>query len=61
MQIAISRITSCLVGGLVLSYVLFIGYVLTVTHQSNAPPTRIATAGCFSLGQCPVAPGSRQN
>jgi hypothetical protein len=61
MQIAISRITSCLVGGLVLSYVFFIGYVLTVTHQSNVPPARIATTGCFSLGHCTVALDSRQN
>ena len=55
MQISLSRITSCLVAGLVLSYVLFIGYVVTVTHQSNAPPMRIATVGC------PDTLGSRPN
>lgn len=61
MQISLSRITSCLVAGLVLSYVLFIGYVVTVTHQSNAPPMRIATVGCFSWGHCPDTLGSRPN
>jgi hypothetical protein len=55
MQITFSRITSGLVGGLVLSYVFFMGYALTVAHQSNAEPTRIATVGCFSLGHCTVA------
>jgi CHASE3 domain sensor protein len=35
MQNTFSNITSGLVGGLVLSYVLFMGYALTVAHQSN--------------------------
>jgi ABC-type transport system involved in multi-copper enzyme maturation permease subunit len=60
-RLLFSRITSCLVAGLVLSYVFFIGYVLTVTHQSNAPPARIATVGCFSLGHCTDTRGNRPN
>jgi hypothetical protein len=52
MRITFSSITSGLVGGLVLSYVLFMGYVVTVSHQSSEPPTAIATVGCFSLGHC---------
>jgi hypothetical protein len=45
MKFTFSSITSGLVGGLVLSYALFMGYVLTVAQQSHAPPSRIATLG----------------
>lgn len=61
MKITFSSITSGLVGGLVLSYVLFMCYVLTMAQQSHSPPARIATTGCFSLGHCPVALSSRPN
>jgi hypothetical protein len=61
MKITVSSITSGLVGGLVLTYVIFMGYVMTVAHQTNETPTRIATIGCFSLGHCTVALSSRPN
>jgi hypothetical protein len=61
MKLTFSSITSGLVGGLVLSYVLFMGYLLTVAQQSHAPPARITTMGCFSLGHCPMALSSRPN
>jgi hypothetical protein len=56
MNFKIGRIVSGLVGGVVLSYVLFLGYVITVAQQSHAPPTQITMTGCFSLGQCPRSP-----
>jgi hypothetical protein len=59
MKLTLSSITSGLVGGLVFSYVLFMGYILTVAQQPHAPPARIATMGCFSLGHCPLAVSSR--
>ena len=55
MKFTFASITSGFVAGLVLSYVLFMGYLLTVAQQSHAPPTRISTIGCFSLGHCPMA------
>jgi hypothetical protein len=57
MKLTFSSVTSGLLGGLVLSYVLFMAYVLTVAQQSQVPATRIATAGCFSFGSCQVTSG----
>jgi hypothetical protein len=55
MKFTLSDVTSSLVGGLVLSYVLFMGYILTTAERLHAPPARINTIGCFSLGHCQVA------
>jgi hypothetical protein len=59
-QEALANITSSLVGGLVLSYILFAGYVMTVAQGSHSEPPRISAMGCFSFGHCPVA-GIRRN
>jgi hypothetical protein len=61
MNFTFARITSGFVGGLVLSYVLFMGYLITVAQQSHTPPSGITTTGCFSLGHCPVVLSSRLN
>jgi hypothetical protein len=54
-QEALATITSSLVGGLVLSYLVFMGYVMTVAQGSHNEPTRTSAMGCFSFGRCPVA------
>jgi hypothetical protein len=54
-QEALVTITSSLVGGLVLSYLLFVGYVMTVAQRSHEEPARTSALGCFSFGHCPVA------
>jgi hypothetical protein len=59
-QTALANITSNAVGGLVLSYLLFVGYVMTIAQRSHEEPTRTSAMGCFSFGHCPVA-GLRQN
>ena len=59
-QEALANITSTLVGGLVLSYLLFVGYVMTIAQKSHEEPTRTSAMGCFSFGHCPVA-GVRRN
>ncbi len=56
----LANITSSLVGGLVLSYLLFVGYVMTIAQRSHDEPTRTSAMGCFSFGHCPVA-GIRRN
>jgi hypothetical protein len=52
---AYADITCSLVGGLVLSYLLFVGYVMTIAQRSHQEPTRTSAMGCFSFGHCPVA------
>jgi hypothetical protein len=52
---AYANVTCTLVGGLVLSYLLFVGYVMTIARGSHAEPTRTSAMGCFSFGHCPVA------
>jgi hypothetical protein len=52
---AYANITCSLVGGLVLSYLLFVGYVMTIAQRSRQEPTRTSAMGCFSFGHCPVA------
>jgi hypothetical protein len=59
-QETLANITSTLVGGLVLSYLLFVGYVMTISQKSHEEPTRTSAMGCFSFGHCPVA-GIRRN
>jgi hypothetical protein len=59
-QEALAHITSSLVGGLVLSYLLFAGYVMTIAQRSHSEPTRTSAMGCFAFGHCPVA-GIRRN
>jgi hypothetical protein len=59
-QDVLANITSSLVGGLVLSYLLFVGYVMTIAQRSHDEPTRTSAMGCFSFGHCPVA-GVRRN
>ena len=59
-QEAFANITSSLVGGLVLSYLLFVGYVMTIAQGSHNEPTRTSAMGCFSFGHCPVT-GIRKN
>jgi hypothetical protein len=59
-QEALANITSSLVGALVLSYLLFVGYVMTIAQRSHDEPTRTSAMGCFSFGHCPVA-GIRRN
>jgi hypothetical protein len=54
-QEVLATITSGLVGGLVLSYVIFVGYVMTVAHGPQHELTRTSAMGCFSFGHCPVA------
>lgn len=54
-QEALANITSGLVGGLVVSYLLFVGYVMTIAQKSHDEPTRTSAMGCFSFGHCPVA------
>jgi hypothetical protein len=54
-QEALANITCRLVGGLVLSYLLFVGYVMTIAQRSHEEPTRTSAMGCFSFGHCPVA------
>lgn len=58
MQITLAAITSKLVGGLVLSYLLFMGYVMTMAHHVET--TRTSALGCFSFGHCPAL-GVRPN
>jgi hypothetical protein len=60
MKLTFSSITSGLVGGLVLTYVLFMGYVVTVGQQSPMLPTHGA-ASCFSFGHCQAALASNAN
>ena len=59
-QEAIADITSSLVGGLVLSYLLFMGYVMIFAQGTHSEPTRTSAMGCYSFGHCPVA-GIRRN
>jgi len=59
-QEVLANITCSLVGGLVLSYLLFVGYVMTIAQRSHEEPSRISSMGCFSFGHCPVA-GVPQN
>jgi hypothetical protein len=54
-QEALANITCTLVGGLVLSYLLFVGYVMTMAQRSHDEPPRISAMGCFSFGHCPLA------
>jgi hypothetical protein len=54
-QEALANITCTLVGGLVLSYLLFVGYVMTIAQRSHDEPPRISAMGCFSFGHCPLA------
>jgi hypothetical protein len=54
-QEVLANITSTLVGGLVLSYLLFVGYVMTIAQGAHEEPTRTSAMGCFSFGHCPVA------
>ena len=59
-QEALANITSSLVGGLVLSYLFFAGYVMTISQGSHSESTRTSAMGCYSFGHCPVA-GIRRN
>jgi hypothetical protein len=59
-QEALANVTCTLVGGLVLSYLLFVGYVMTIAQKAHEEPTRTSAMGCYSFGHCPVA-GIRQN
>ncbi len=52
---ALANITSGIVGALVLSYLLFVGYVMTIEQGTDSEPPRISMMGCFSFGHCPVA------
>jgi hypothetical protein len=54
-QEALANITSSLVGGLVLSYLFFVGYVMTISQRAHEEPTRTSAMGCYSFGHCPVA------
>jgi hypothetical protein len=54
-QEALANITSTLVGGLLLSYLFFVGYVMTIEQGSRDEPTRTSAMGCFSFGHCPRA------
>jgi hypothetical protein len=49
-----ATITSGIVGALVVSYLLFVGYVMTIEQGTDSEPTRISMMGCFSFGHCPV-------
>jgi hypothetical protein len=53
-QEALANITSGLVGGLVLSYLLFVAYVMTIAQRAHEEPTRTSAMGCYSFGHCPV-------
>jgi hypothetical protein len=59
-QEALANITCSVVGGLVLSYLLFVGYVMTIAQRAHEEPTRTSAMGCYSFGHCPVA-GIRRN
>jgi hypothetical protein len=61
MKFTLSSITSGLVGGLVLSCALFMGYVLVAAQQSHSPPVQISTIGCFSLGHCQMSLSTSPN
>ncbi|HEX4153507.1 MAG TPA: hypothetical protein VHY75_14975 [Steroidobacteraceae bacterium] len=59
MRRTLAHITSGLVGGLVLTYVLFLGYVISNAQGSREQPTRTSAMGCFSFGRCPAALAAR--
>jgi hypothetical protein len=59
-QEALANITCSLVGGLVLSYLFFVGYVMTIAQRAHEEPTRTSAMGCYSFGHCPVT-GIRKN
>ena len=57
-QETLAHITCSLVGGLVLSYIVFMGYVMSIAQKAHVEPTRTSAMGCFTFG--PVA-GIRPN
>ena len=59
-QEALANITCSLVGGLVLSYLFFVGDVMTIAQRAHEEPTRTSAMGCYSFGHCPVT-GIRKN
>jgi hypothetical protein len=54
-QEALANITSTLVGGLLLSYLFFVGYVMTIEQGSRDEPTRTLSKRCVSFGHCAAA------
>jgi hypothetical protein len=59
-QEALANITSSLVGGLLISYLVFVAYVMTIGQRTHEEPPRTSAMGCYSFGHCPVA-GIRVN
>ena len=58
-QEALANITCTLVGGLVFSYLLFVGYVMTMAQRPHDEAPRTFAMGCFSFEHCPLAGGRR--
>lgn len=55
-KVTLANITAGLVGALVLSYIVFMGYVMMIAQRPYEGPLRYSAAmGCFSFGHCRVA------